>query len=137
MEQTELGLDVSTASGRKRERKQDLAFEALAELDGGYRNLSHQGLGRVRAALKSIRHVAPQVTPHDIQTRAARFHRLFPGATITSTAVSTHWARLGIDTQSAQMNVVRHDPEKPVVTDCRAALSAARKGLRINGVATP
>lgn len=88
-----------------RQRRRDEAYEALGDIDGGWRQLTPSAAGRVRKALKDIRTVHPGVSAKDIQDRARNYSVVFPGATITSTALAVHWARLAI--AGEQPNIMR------------------------------
>lgn len=75
-------------------RKRDLAFEALAKLEGGYQNLTKSARGAVNKALKEIREVAPNVTSREIDWRIGQFKKQFGNCTPTATSIARHWARL-------------------------------------------
>lgn len=75
-------------------KRQDLAFEALAKLEGGHKNLTSSARGAVNKALKEIREVAPNVTGREIEYRIHKFKKEFGSCSVTATSIARHWARL-------------------------------------------
>ena len=75
-------------------KRVDLAFEALAKLEGGHRNLTKSARGAVNKALKEIREVAPNVTGREIDFRVHQFKKQFGNCAVTATSIARHWARL-------------------------------------------
>lgn len=80
------------ADAQTSKRKKDEVFEALAELNGGYKNMTSFGLGAVRGALKAIRDVVPGVTADEIRRRAANYRTHYASLNPTATALAKHWA---------------------------------------------
>lgn len=73
-------------------RPRDTAFEALAELHGGYQSLTSSCRGRINKALKEIREVSPDVDREQIVERVHNLRTHFPKITLTATAMAMHWA---------------------------------------------
>ena len=78
------------------QRVRDECFEALIELSGCEPSeVTKDMRGSVNRALKSIREVTPDLSPAEIQRRAAAYRSLYPKATLTATALAKHWPVLG------------------------------------------
>jgi hypothetical protein len=80
---------ISSAAPRRR----DLAFDALAELEGGAQELTRGARARVGTKLAEIRAVAPDVSPEEIRRRAGNLRLLFPQARATAASLASHWAQ--------------------------------------------
>lgn len=70
-------------------------------------------IGKKRASciagvVKELLSVSPECTREEIASRAARYKRKFPGATLTETALAKHWASLGYS--SGQTKSAKGDP---------------------------
>lgn len=111
-------------------RKRDEAFEALAELEGGHKNLTKGARGSVNFALAQIRERHPDVTRAEIESRIAEYRRTMPrGALVTAAAIGKNWARLGMNTQAQQMNLVSHSDEPLVLPGGSPLIKAVRANL--------
>lgn len=74
-------------------RRSDPLFESVATVcDIDYRELTPQARGPLNVAVKQLRDLA--VEPAEVQARAANWPHLFPGATLTPTALAKHWPQL-------------------------------------------
>jgi uncharacterized protein YdaU (DUF1376 family) len=74
-------------------RKQNLEFNALAEIDGGAAEITPSAAGRVAKALQGIKAASPDVTADEIKRRARNYKTWFDSAACTSTALAMHWAK--------------------------------------------
>lgn len=83
----------NTGNGSKPGRKRDEAFEALGDIEGGFKLLTPSARGSVNRALKDIRSVTPDVTSNEILRRAAIYESHFPNSTLSASALAKHWAR--------------------------------------------
>lgn len=87
-------LVLAQGDGKKPKRV-DLAFEALAKLEGGTRALTPSARGAVNRALREIRTVSPHVTGREIDYRIGNFRKVFGNnCAITAMAIARHWGRL-------------------------------------------
>ncbi len=111
--------------------KRDEVYEALGDIDGGWQKLTESAKGRVRRALKEIRDSDPTVTVSrlDVERRAAEFRRVMPWKTLTALSLAGEWARLGMNTQAQQMNLVSHSDEPLVLPGGSPLIKAVRANL--------
>lgn len=73
--------------------KQDLLFEALAEVCGlNWAQLTKTERGRLQAATKELREV--QATPDDVRVRAKQYAVVFKGAILTPQGLTGNWGLL-------------------------------------------
>lgn len=78
-------------------RKRDLDFEALAEVTNA--NVAIER-GRLNTALKAIKHAwhseggRPEDLHQEIPRRADAYRKLWPGMSLTPTALAVHWKRV-------------------------------------------
>ena len=83
------------AGGKGKPRPRNPLMDALALLDAtDLAEVTPAGWKRVAKALQEIKLATPGVTPDEIKRRAANYHAQFDGATLTSTALAKHWARM-------------------------------------------
>lgn len=74
-------------------RQKDHLFESVAAAcDIDYRDLTAQARGPLNVAVKQLRDL--DVTAGEVRERAANWPNLFPGATLTPTALAKHWPQL-------------------------------------------
>ncbi len=104
-------------------RKRDEIFEALGDLEGGWQRLTDIAKGRVRKALKEIRTATPDVSRPEFDARVSEYRRTMPRAPVTAMAIASNWARLAVDTQASQMNLVSYPADAPIVKDCRSLIA--------------
>ena len=90
------------------ERKPDDLFEAVCSVCGhDPQRLTAAERGTINRALKDLRTV--NATPDQIRMAANRWRQIYPNATLTPTAIASHWSRL--TTGSVAVKVDRVDPE--------------------------
>lgn len=78
--------------------EQNTLLQTLAKLDAA--DVSEiTDWGRIAKALQRIRAVAPNVTPEEIDRRAANYRAIMPNIMITSTALASHWGRCAVAPQ--------------------------------------
>lgn len=74
-------------------RERDLLWETLLRVCGhDSSRLTSSERGRTNKAVKMLREVG--ATPDEIESASRRWTTVFPGATITPTAIAAHWTRL-------------------------------------------
>ncbi|MCK9519165.1 MAG: YdaU family protein [Dehalococcoidia bacterium] len=78
-------------------RSRNPLMDALGKLDaagGNVEQITKSGWSSIAGALRDIREVTPEVTPEEIERRAANYRTQFPADTrITAHALAKHWAR--------------------------------------------
>lgn len=78
-------------------RKPDLAFEALERVTHANRMAER---GKLNSALAAIRYAweqeggLPEDLHEEIPRRAQAYHEMWPGITLTPTALASHWKRV-------------------------------------------
>jgi len=77
----------------KKPRARNLVMDALGALEGDIYQIPNSTWKKIGKALKTIREVAPDVTPEEINKRAENYQSHFKDAMLTSTALASHWAR--------------------------------------------
>jgi hypothetical protein len=77
----------------KNPRPRNLVMDALGALEGDIYQIPNATWKKIGKALKTIREVAPDVTPEEINKRAENYQSHFKDAMLTSTALASHWAR--------------------------------------------
>lgn len=89
--------DDSAPTTPRAKRQPNPVFEALAIAEGSDpRTLTKTAARTISVALASIRRACPDVTPAEIQARAARYRAIMPSATrLTASALEKHWAKCG------------------------------------------
>lgn len=89
-----------------RSSRQDHLFDAVCSITGhDPKQLTSSERGKINRALKDLRSV--NATPSDVIARAAVWRTRYPNATLTPTALASHWSSLQRPT-----TVVEHvDPE--------------------------
>ncbi len=79
----------------KKPRANKVLLEALVSLDGSDpATTTKSAWGRAGKALKDIVAVSPDVTVDLIELQAGRYRQKYPKATLTSSAIATHWSAL-------------------------------------------
>jgi len=90
------------------DRKPDGLFEAVCAVCGhDPKRLTAAERGKINRALKDLRTV--NATPDQIRLAANRWRQIYPNATLTPTAIASHWSRLTASTATAKVDDV--DPE--------------------------
>lgn len=89
-------IDFPQAGKMKRVNGRDVLFDAIAiacnvDLMGLTRNYAKQ----IATAKRDIVEASPNVTPADIETRAASYRRKYRDAALTPMALATRWPELG------------------------------------------
>ena len=85
-----------TLAADKPPRARDEAFEALVIVQGAnLAELTRPMRSQIKAALKIIRDVNPDVTAEEIQRRASAYSQQWPDVTRTAMALAKHWATMG------------------------------------------
>lgn len=131
----------------KKARRRNVAFDALAELDGAGNTLTASAAGRVGKALAEIRAAWPIKLPdkpkdaerdayearlaQEIRVRVREYRAIFPGAAATSTALAVHWGRCA----TKQSPVSADAPavgRYPLPAGCEWRAIARRIGVRID-----
>ena len=75
-------------------RARDPLFDALAlSTEGPLEQIPKKKNRAIGVALAEIRSVAPDLTPAEIERRAANYRLHMPGVTLTANALASHWAR--------------------------------------------
>lgn len=78
-------------------RAKDLAWEALVEVTNANEAMER---GRLNTALKAIKHAwhteggRPEDLAEEIPRRAQAYRTLWPGMSLTPTALAVHWKRV-------------------------------------------
>lgn len=89
-------------------RKPDLLFDAVVHVCGhDPQRLTAAERGRINRACKDLR--AVQASPEQITLAASRWKQIYPNATLTATAIATHWSRLTATSNTGR--TVNVDPE--------------------------
>lgn len=90
------------------ERKPDQLFDAVCKVCGhDPQRLTSAERGKINRALKDLR--AVNATPDQIRVAASRWKQIYPNATLTPTAIASHWSRLTATYKEA--NAAEVDPE--------------------------
>ena len=86
---------ASPRNGSPKQRPRNLAFDALAEVDGIHlpEKPSKTEAGRIVRAMSVIKEISPNVTPEEIQAAAEEYRHHWPQIDCTSTALASHWRR--------------------------------------------
>lgn len=135
------------STAEKKPRRRNVAFDALAELDGAGNTLTASAAGRVGKALAEIRAAWPIKLPdkpkeaerdayearlaQEIRVRVREYRAIFPGAAATSTALAVHWGRCA----TKQSPVSADAPavgRYPLPANCEWRAIARRIGVRID-----
>ncbi|HEY7821353.1 MAG TPA: hypothetical protein VIG24_00885, partial [Acidimicrobiia bacterium] len=100
--------NTESAVRTNQQRKPDQLFDAVCKVCGhDPKRLTSAERGRINRALKDLRTV--QATPEQIRVAASRWKQIYPNATLTPTAIASHWSRLTAAHQEANAEEV--DPE--------------------------
>ena len=101
----------SVRTNTKSDRKPDLLFDAVCKVCGhDIKRLTSAERGRINRALKDLR--AVQATPEQIETAAKRWRQMYPNATLTPTAIASHWSRLTATSQTVKVDEIDPDLER-------------------------
>lgn len=112
----------STASGT---RPHDELFDALARAtDGSPNELTRTAARSVGVALAGILKVSPDLTPQEIERRAANYLLQLPNATLTAHALEKHWARCGHPPAQSPSyrSLAAHEPRRAAPVSQRIAI---------------
>ena len=93
-------------------------MDALSKCDGGPEGLTKSAWSRVAKALSEIKSASPDVTPEEIDRRAANYRTHYPECACTSTALSKHWATCK-EHKAQNQQTVKTEP-KPIDWDAVA-----------------
>lgn len=100
--------NTESAVRTNQQRKPDHLFDAVCTVCGhDPKRLTSAERGRINRALKDLR--AVNATPDQIRLAGARWRQIYPNATLTPTAIASHWSRLTATYQANQTEQV--DPE--------------------------
>ena len=120
--------------------KQDLLFEALAEVCGlDWARLTKTERGRLQAATKELRDV--QATPEDIRGRAKQYAVVFKGAILTPQGLTGNWGLLA-PKDAVGKPLTKRSPEEQARLEAHlraseeAAKARTRKRLGLDEEAT-
>jgi hypothetical protein len=86
--------EVKVEAPPKKQRERNPLIDAMVSLDGSDpEKCTKPAFSAAAAALSHIKAVTPDVTPDEIQRRAANYRLHMPGATLSPSALAKHWAR--------------------------------------------
>jgi hypothetical protein len=115
-------------------RERDLSFEKLAEVCGiEIAQLHTQTRGALNRALGLIRETNPDLSDVElalvIESKAKGYHKLWPGTTLTPTALAKHWAGIEgmLEQQAAPVTYTSGD--RTICTTCEST-GLVHAGLR-------
>ena len=100
--------ESAVRTNQQRDRKPDGLFDAVCAVCGhDPKRLTSAERGRINRALKDLRTV--EATPEQVRLAAERWRAIYPNATLTPTAIASHWSRLTAHTRTVTVEQI--DPE--------------------------
>lgn len=136
------------STAEKKPRRRNVAFDALAELDGGGDTLTPSAAGRIGKALAEIRTAWPIKLPDkpkdaerdeyearlaaEIRLRVREYRQIFPGAMVTSSALAVHWGRCATRQSPASPSGAPAPGRYPLPEGCPWRAIAKKIGVRID-----